>query len=109
MVKDVLNFGYVGRLVSVIVLSHPDYPNRLIYRMIDEAKILSKRMLEGTLNETEFANELNQISVRYEDPTATDRLTLANSHVDEVRVQLNHNFEDLVRNQTNINVINVLI
>ena len=95
VVKDVLNFGYV-------VLTHPDYPNRLVYKMIDEVKVVSKRMLEGNLNESQFANELSQISKRYEDPAATDRLTQANAQVDEVRVQLNHNFEDLIKNQTNL-------
>ena len=87
-----------------LALTNEDYPSRLLFKLVDEAKVAAKKRLVGVETEGQFAKEIAALAQRYEDPTAVDKLASANAKVEEVRVQLEENMNMLVKNQGDIEV-----
>jgi len=87
-----------------LALTNEDYPSRLLFKLVDEAKVAAKKRLDGVETEGQFAKEIAALAQRYEDPTAVDKLAGANAKVEEVRVQLEENMNMLVKNQGDIEV-----
>ena len=86
------------------VLVDSDYPNRLSYKLIEEATAVVKKRLDGLINDKQSSEQLAALISKYEDPSSLDKLTHVNTKVDEVRVRLNDNISNLVNNQMDLEV-----
>ena len=90
--------------VIYMILSDLNYPNRLIYKMIEEISNVVKKMIDGSVTDRSSTTEIQQIVNNYDDPSSIDKLSRANQKVDEVKVKLNENIQQLVNNQQDLEV-----
>ena len=72
--------------------------------MLEDASRLVKKRLDGETTDRNSVAELVRIVERYDDPSSVDKLSLANTKVEEVRLKLNDNLTGLVQNQVNLDV-----
>ena len=86
------------------MLCHADYPNRLSYKLIDEAGIIVKKKLDGSITDRQSNEQLGSLIARYDDPGSLDKLSQVNTRVEEVKLKLNDNITSLVSNQVDVEV-----
>ena len=95
--KDQFNAFYA-------VLCKNDYPNRLVDRLIEEVKTLAERKKESKMTDSLLAREIERLFRQYDDPANVDKLALANQKVEDVRVKVQDNMNNLVANQADLEV-----
>ena len=87
------------------MLCQADYPNRLSYKLIDEAGAIVKKRLDGAITDRQSNEQLGSLIARYDDPGSLDKLSQVNTRVEEVKLKLNDNLTNLVTNQMDVEVL----
>ena len=90
--------------VFYVVLSDANYPNRLVYKMLEEAKGLTSKRINGSMPDALYGREIEGLVKRYQDPASVDKLAQANAKVEEVKIKLEDNMHQLVNNQGGLDV-----
>ena len=88
---------------QLTAIADQTYPSRIIWKIVDEMKVLAKRKYEG-LSPDKTRTELRILLTKYKQAAEVDKLFAANVKTDEVKVQLQDNMTDLLKNQTDIEV-----
>ena len=86
------------------MLCHADFPNRLSYKLIDEASNIVKKKLDGTITDRQSNEQLGSLIARYDDPGSLDKLSQVNTKVEDVKLKLNDNISSLVKNNMDVEV-----
>ena len=80
------------------------YPARVVWKVVEDLKMLAKRKFEG-LSTDKLKAEIKQLLLRNKNAAEVDKLYAVNMKSDQVKVQLQDNMTDLLKNQTDIEVV----
>ena len=85
--------------IVYFALVKQEYTNRLAYLMLSEVREIAKRAVDGSLTDRTRNSEIAQLMAKYENPANVDRLSKVNNQIEDVQVQLKDNLTQAVRNQ----------